>query len=210
MLQRALRGRKRGFSLIAVMIIGLAGMSIAGIMFQLMTSGSGASNTAITSGNRYNLLTEAVEKKRSKLIEVVDVQDSSDPDTKPPKRTPGNVNALDDLLIVAHPKVEPIRETSLTAKQLAEYGLKGGSGKLSVRVYDMQYTSSEMLITDEKQKKLLPPSVVLDTGGSPGSPGTPVDYAGAYLIRATLTVGDDHAGSVAMALILSNNEPGGP
>jgi hypothetical protein len=205
--------KKRGFSLLIVLMLSIMALAFVGLAMQMTSSSQVVRRNASTVNRKYNLLVSAVEEAHAELAVMLD-------STAPaPKRfTSGSVTSADMLLI------RPVNNISLTQNELASYGMTGASGVLSVRIFDMQYDPivdiSPTMTNDEK--RLLPPSLIimgssgdggagpigeddLDPGGGGDGHG-PSDNGGAYLIRVTLSVDEIEFGSVDMAMIGSNKD----
>ncbi|MDR3165500.1 MAG: hypothetical protein LBU13_07960 [Synergistaceae bacterium] len=197
--------KRRGFSLIIVLLILLVGLGMTGVMLQIVSVSSGAGRTASAANKKYNLLVSGVENARSKLIERLD---SDDP--IPGRRTAGMITSADMLLVM------PEERRTLSRKELDFYGIAKGTGDLTVKIYDMQYAQADISPSMEPAEiKQLPPAVRLigigdASGGGPtgdddltlGSGGIAVN-AGAYLIRALLEINGVQEGAIDLAIIES-------
>jgi hypothetical protein len=209
MFKSSYRRKREGFSLIAALIVGLVGLAIVGAVFHLTTSGVGMGRSSSNANARYNLLGSAIEKVRESMKEMFE-----SPTNDPPRRmTSGSsIEKADDLLI------ESADVTILNQSELARYGISGKNGELTVRIYDILYEASEVSSSISGDAiSSLPQSLPLsasgvsggagpgDPGSIPGLPGVP-DNAGSYLIKTSLKVDGADAGSLAVALVLSNKE----
>jgi hypothetical protein len=215
--------KRAGFSLIVVLIISLVGLAILGATLQFTVSAGGAGRVAGASGAKYNLLQEAVEEGKAALMEIMDNTKpiprhaNADEDDEPP------IDDLSDLLVSADlggPARGVVKNQPISSSELGRLGIMdntGGGGTLSVHIYDMQYTPT--LIDDSSMPadefEMLPPSIILDfvnwsaypnlkqaneeITGPKGAANT-----GAYLIRATLSVGGRKT-TLDTAVLQANN-----
>ena len=190
--------RRRAFSLIMVLIIFLIGVSVSGgVMYMVSTYAGGArSGVALEAG--YNVMQDGLEQGKTVLKERLAALTSGD---MPPKWTDVKgssykIKVMEDLLIRSG---DIIVDRSVPAKDLG-----GRSGKLSVKIYDLQYKISDIdtsLSNAERMK--LPPlmNVKGNVGGAtktigPGEevPSGAANNVGVYLIRSSLKVdGDEKA-----------------
>jgi hypothetical protein len=220
MFKPAYRNKREGFSLIAVLIIGLVGLAMIAAAIQMTTADARIGRSSSNANARYNLLSSETEKARVKLKEAFENPHTVSP---PPRRASLSYHSTiansADLLIDGYPI-----SADLSQSDLASYGISGKNGELTVCIYDILYEVSELdpLSTEEDRNALpqsLPlsaPSVPDDAGpGGPGGGGggggggsvTGVpDNAGSYLIRTSLKVDGANAGSLSLALVLSNKE----
>ena len=190
-----LRG-KRGFYLIAVLIISMVGMAMVGGMlysFQTFTGGARVvfSDTAVN-----NILEDGVEKGRAILKARMN-------NTDPPPRwmdkdgldADSPIPDVDTLLL----DDGIVYEADLSGRDLA-----GKTGSVRVEIFDMQYdpAKNEVQITDQEELMRLPHSFMIkgsyedwiqrnpksEGGEVTGTSGASPVNAGAYLIRATLEI----------------------
>jgi hypothetical protein len=150
-----LKGRRRqAFSLIAVLIIAIAGLALVGGILYTFQAFSGASRQAMSASREYNLLQEAVEQGKALVRERMLARN---PDEGPLMRKshPAPITTLEDLLI-QEPQEFPIDKN----------GLKG---TLKLYIYAMDYTSDDVAGLSDSEKALLPPSLILlpDGGEDP-------------------------------------------
>lgn len=210
------RGARRGFSLLAVLVLSVLGLAFSASMMQVATASLGTGRSSSQKNARYNLLVESAEIGKGKLKELMDN------DASPPRYfTDGNeptddIKGSDDLLVKVDDKkvfldhgVAMSRE--LSRAELRRCGIAANSAKLSVKVYDMQYTPE---LVHQPAHGWMPASFKIDTPAPPQFGPTPdVDYegfstssasnAGAYLIRATLET-DGRKTILETAVIQSN------
>jgi hypothetical protein len=212
-------GKRRGFSLIVVLILSIAALAIIGGVLQFAMGSGGLGRVASSSVGRYNMLQDSAELGRAELKRMMN-------NTNPPPRFENvdnetfRISAADDLLINVNPSglgKGIISRSNMSASALGRRGILGTSGVLEVRIYDMQYEGGIVnpSISDEERMKLPPSLPILtpdlwkqigdikdveeedDPGGAP--PNT-----GAYLVRAVLTVGS-HESILDTAVFQSNN-----
>jgi hypothetical protein len=227
MFKSAYRNRREGFSLIAVLIIGLVGLAMIAAAIQMTTADAGVGRSSSNANARYNLLSSEIEKERAKLKEIFE-----NPHTvsAPPRRASlsshSTIANSADLLIDGYPI-----SADLSQSDLARYGISGKNGELTVCIYDILYEASEVdPSSTEENRNALPQSLPLSApsvpdsvdpfdpggggggggsssggGGSATATGVP-DNAGSYLIRTSLKVDGANAGSLSLALVLSNKE----
>jgi type II secretory pathway pseudopilin PulG len=197
------RGARRGFSLIAVLVLSIIGLSFVAAMFQLATFSSGARMVTSQKNARYNLLVDGAEIGKGKLKQLMDN------DVAPPRYFTGKAEPTDtitnpdDLLVeVSDYSVFIGRglavSEDLGRAELRRYGINADRASLCVRVYDMQYSPE---LVEASPDVVMPPSVRLNTTAPPQKGQGPVSdieegngsgsatNAGVYLIRATLEIG---------------------
>ncbi|MDR0649440.1 MAG: hypothetical protein LBF92_08920, partial [Synergistaceae bacterium] len=176
------RGR-RAFSLIAVLVIALAGMALVGGILYTFNSFSGASRQVTSDSFEYNLLQEATERGkayvRDKILAIDPTAfEASNPDKRPMKWKDGKaegskIGSPNDLLINLK-EIDNPQVTHITA------GAGGARGDLTLYIFDMEYASTDLapgLTPDERAQ--LPPAI--QSGA---------DTAGTYLIRAVFVDSD--------------------
>jgi hypothetical protein len=200
------RLRKRGFSLMAVLIISVLGLAIVGATLQIVVSSSGAGRASSAASVKYNLLQNAVEEGKSALRSSMDNLD-------PPLRyenyasTPTPVlHSADDLLVnkdFGTGAKGIAKTTNLSKFDLGRLGITGNGGTLTVAIYDMQYPPNKIdpSLTDLEIINRIPPSIEL-TAASNWHVGESyqshkerkddnsafVENNGVYLVRAELTL----------------------
>ncbi|MDR1580908.1 MAG: hypothetical protein LBS35_11170 [Synergistaceae bacterium] len=197
------RNKKAGFSLIVVLIISLVGLAIVGVTLQLTVNSGGSGRVAGASSARYNLLQEAVEEGRARLMEIMDNADSipryANAHAESGSEQP--IDELSDLLIDVEfdsdllPGV--VRQGPIQLGRLGIMDTAGGVGQLTVSIYDMQYDTD--LIDSSLPLGLLPPRVMLDNIvwrkdgdtllAEQKDESFEVPNKGMYLIRGELSVG---------------------
>jgi hypothetical protein len=227
------RGRK-GFSIIGVLLISVACVTVAGITISLLDSSSGAGRASTGSAVVYNYLQEAVEEGKAILKKSMD-------NTNPPPKYTDKAGVTDGTWIdesvtlllsdtpsgISHPLGHAINR-DLSQAALKGKGISGSGGNLLVRIYDMQYKPDRVTIPLEQTTdlSLLPPSLKISGGGSwgnalvdaigpdeeplnDGSGTGDASNAGVYMVRATLTVNGASGAKKWMlesAVIQSNND----
>jgi hypothetical protein len=186
-------GKRRGFSLIVVLILSLISLAMLSGVFQYAAGSAGAGRRASSTAGKYNLLQDAAETGKAKLKEMMN-------NTNPPPRHSGfnldshTISEADDLLIDADPN-------HLGKGVISRENTSGGV--LEVKIYDMQYDAGSVdpSITNTERIKL-PPAIVLK-GSDPWrqvgdikdvvqedivSTGDGSTNTGAYLVRAVLKI----------------------
>jgi hypothetical protein len=193
-----MRGR-RGFSLIAVLLISLVVLIAVGAVMQIVIVNAGAGRTASAVNREYNFLVGEVERARTWIIENLDNSVIPPRLSGKPSGPGTTITTADDLLVL-----------SLDAG--------GGSGAVTtVEIYDMWYAASDVSDTiDQAEVNRLPPAVTLsgtagdkndeaspepDEGKEEGGGPPGAGEAGAYLIRASLEIDGIPSGTVDLALI---------
>lgn len=169
-----------GFSLIIVLVVALVGMALIGVAFYIYESSAGQTDTTLQRSLEYNALQEALEKGKNHLLTLVNRVDTvprwstADVPIKNPQalRIPGGYGGA----------------LSYSKK------VGGENADIKIEIFDMLYDASKVSLTDPATSVDLPASmrlVWLVGGAEPSAAGapSPTDYAGAYLIRATLTIG---------------------
>jgi hypothetical protein len=179
-------GRRRGFSLIAALLIAMVGMSLIGGVMYSLESFSGRSRVVLSDTVINNVLEDAIEKGKAALKARMDNED-------PPPRWWMNKPSLDKDSSI--PSVETLVLKDGT--MLLSPDLPGKTGNIKVEIFDMQYEPDKIEIADAKKIELVPHSLKLkepnpyineeidyvDEGAAPLN-------VGAYLIRATLEIED--------------------
>ena len=214
--EAAPRGARRGFSLIAVLVLSMIGLAFAAAMMQIATASSGAGRISSQKNARYNLLVDGSEIGKGKLKELMDN------DAAPPRYFTGDdeptdeIMSADDLLIKVSDKNVFLNHgvamsEDLDRAELRRYGIAADSGKLLVKVYDLQYSPE---LVNSSARGGIPASCKMDTPAPPKYGPTPdvddesfstgsASNAGAYLIRATLEI-DGRKTVLETAVIQSN------
>jgi hypothetical protein len=188
-------GGKSGFSLIAVLLIALVGMSLVGGMMYTLQSYAGKSSVVLSDTVLDNILEDGLERGRAALKARMMNEDPPPRWTdKPGLGVDSDIDSVETLLLEDG--------TVYTATQ----NLFGKTANIKVEIFDMQYdpapAKNAVKITDPEELKLIPHSLMLKgvvddwddenpelPGGGPLTSDPPVN-GGAYLIRATLEVLD--------------------
>jgi hypothetical protein len=219
-------GKKRGFSLIFVLILSVVAFSIVGGIFQFVVNSGGAGRIASSSDGRYNLLQDSAELGKAALKKMMDNTDPpprfSDYDKYEGATPPSGITSADQLLInvdlYGHGK-GVIARRNLSSFELGRRGIVGPGGVLEVKIYDMQYKDKYISATISDAERIkLPPAIVLkgvdpwkligdiknveeydNSASGEGSTNT-----GAYLVRSVLTVGGRES-ILDTAVFQSNN-----
>jgi hypothetical protein len=195
------RRRRRAFSLIAVLVIAIAGLALVGGILHTFQAFSGASMQVMSSSWEYNYLQEAVEQGKAFLRDQILALDPST--SEPLKWKQSETDKISNLrdLLIRDRSGNPIGHR-INDRPISEKGL---DGTLNLYIYSMAYVSDDFhsSLTDA-QKAQLPPSLIVNSGpgggemmeSTPEDPGEevsgpaptgPSTAAAAYLIRATFT-----------------------
>ncbi|MDR1019238.1 MAG: hypothetical protein LBL73_00640 [Synergistaceae bacterium] len=219
-------GKRRAFSLIAVLVIALAGMALVGGILYTFNSFAGASRQVTSDSWEYNILQEAVEQGKTYVREEM-IKHGNNGGDEPltwKENDSAKVGAIDDLLIRS-----PAGGHSQTGHYIHRtVNERGLNGTLDLYIYAMGYTSSDVAPTlSPAERALLPPmmSPLPPNGGGGGSGGVltatplgtnsdedeePDEYKldiAAYLIRAVFVDADTGAEkSIETAVIQSMRE----
>ncbi|MDR3354323.1 MAG: hypothetical protein LBO21_04745 [Synergistaceae bacterium] len=201
--------RKRGFSLVIVLGIAIAGMSLLGGMMYTIQSFSGAARVAVSDGVIYNILQDGVERGKARLKELM--HNTNPPPLwtdKPGVNHDDPISSVEDLLLVSGNVPSPNLNPN-------EFG--GKTGSVKVEIFDMQYDTTKVTISNPEELAKLPPSYILSAGGplvtsgssldpgkSKGSGGGPPPQCGVYLIRATLEIDGREEKVLETSVIQSN------
>jgi uncharacterized membrane protein YgcG len=153
-------GKRRGFSLVAVVIIAIAGMALVGGILYTFQAFSGSARQVISSSWVYNDLQEGVEYGKAFLRErMLDPTLDEKLSWKQGVTDTTQIATVDDLLI---------RDVSAPYAQIGhivrdkDINEKGVKGKLNVYIYAMGYKSGDVsssISADQRAK--LPPTIVL-------------------------------------------------
>ena len=224
-------GRRNGFSLIIVLIIALIGFAFVGATLQITALSAGGGRVSSAGNTRYNILQNAVEEGKAALKRAMDndlppltYAGSHPSHLSTPAATPPPIfSSFDELLVDYSFNSSLGRGVVLTSnlgrRELGRYGIRGSSGVLDVRIFDMQYNPISVGGLNANQQRWLPPSLILSqisaSAGTNPSAINPEEApsglfassnAGVYLIRATLTVeGRQEPSVLDTAVIQSNN-----
>ncbi|MDR1132689.1 MAG: hypothetical protein LBL05_00920 [Synergistaceae bacterium] len=214
--------KRAGFSLIIVMVISMIGVAIVGAAIQFTAASGGAGRVTNTSGKRYNLLQEAVEEGKAKLMEKMDNINpiprhaKADADDEPP------IGDLGRLLVTTEldgPEPGVVKEQDISSSELRRLGIldaAGRGGKLKVSIYDMQYEPTIVAASiSAEDLRMLPPSIIIDPArwrldgdtklaDEKDKAGAALLNTGAYLVRAELRIGD-RVSVLDSAVLQSNN-----
>jgi hypothetical protein len=208
-----LNDKKRGFSLLVVLIVSMIAMTLAGALLNLSVSASGAGRTNSARDVKYNILQDGIERGKAELMRIVENT------SQIPKYTdkfdgtePAEIADLDTLLI----NDGNVLTQTLTKSELSRLGITGGSATFKIRIYDMQYKPELVPSVDSgkitaKEIESFPPAMTVAAGSSSSdgevlemdyngttAGGRPED-AGIYLIRASLEIeGNNYSLDTAM------------
>jgi type II secretory pathway pseudopilin PulG len=207
-------GRRRGFSLLIVLVIAIIGLAVVGVTVQMTTTSSGAGRMASATNVKYNFLQHAVEEGKAALKEKMDNED--DPPRFVGYDTTPTITAADELLIDEDFGIgeDPgiVKNTTLTKAQLGRLGIAGDSGTLVVKIYDMGYDPKKVSPGSDDELKKIPPSIIIakDQWNNRGEEGEILSESslnvGAYLVRASLRVGDSET-VLDSAIMQANSKP---
>lgn len=199
-----IRGRRLGVSLIVVLLIAMAGMTMLGTIVYILNVSSGSSRVSSRQTEEYNILQKAVEQGKAILR---DRMGNSDPPPRWTDKYGGEADITDsDTLLIENGIV-----VSSNVRVLGQ-----GTAALEVRVFDMQYNPERVRISDDHELSLLPPSItleapsewwspdVLEPGSENADSSGTANNAGVYLIRATLTFPDGETKTIDTAVVQSN------
>jgi hypothetical protein len=171
--------KRKGFSLIVVLIISLIGLSIAGVALQFLVSSGGSGRVSSSLAAKYNILQNAVEEGRALL--KLSMNHTGEPHRYHHKDSIAENDPITDSSILLltdspsptdYPDVDfPLGNAitrSLNKTELGRVGVFGDSGLLTVRIYDMQYDPGLVAEVGNgageispEELRLLPPSVSL-------------------------------------------------
>jgi type II secretory pathway pseudopilin PulG len=212
--------RRRGFSLLAVLIIAIIGMAIVGGVIQVTVASSSGSRTSAASSVKYNFLQHAVEEGKAAVKAAMD----DDVTLLKYNSSMSTITSADELLVdwdFGAGTNGIVKSKTLSKQELGRLGITGNSGELVVRIYDMQYdpgkipeVGAEPGMISPEQFSLLPPSTPLPSNDDPyGTAWAPdrkanhltSDSTGVYLVRASLEVGG-HETVLDSAIFHSNNK----
>lgn len=158
-----------GFSLIAVLVVAVIGMALIGITFYIHESSAGASSLTMQRSLEYNVLQDALERGKSNLVQLCN---NLDPVPRWPGRAAGTtkITSPASLVIDNGTFTENVRINNV-------------SGTVRVEILDAGYSMSEVDTAALTNVELMPPSMNIT--------GSANDSIGAYLVRATLTLGGE-------------------
>jgi hypothetical protein len=199
--------RKKGFSLIVVMILSLVNLAIMGVALQFAVSSSGGGRVNSAMAAKYNLLQNALEDGKARLKKSMD-------NDGPPHSYLHNgidtstITSPDMLLLIDRPATDVYTNLddsdfnlgtitqSLLKSDLERIGIFGDSGELTVKIYDMLYDPGSVAIKDAEYLRLMPPAMSLPGDEEENTVWDLEDVrsaeVGVYLIRAALSVYDNN------------------
>jgi hypothetical protein len=184
--------RRRAFSLIAVLVIALAGMALVGGILYAFNSFSGASRLVVSDSWEYNLLQEAAERGKAYVREKIlaidpDQTGINGHDMTWEEKVGGatKISKHSDLLI--HEEALP-----------TPAGARGVRGAMRLYIFDVDYDAEEDLaaLFPEDEKALLPPAL-------PSGIGIKDRGFGTYLIRAVFVDDTGVEKSIETAIVQS-------
>ena len=205
------RAKRKGFSLIVVLIVAIIGLAIVGTMVQMTVTSGGGGRVSSASGTKYNFMQDAVEKGKAALKESMNHTGDAPRFVGYYSTTPPVIAELDHLLISQDfPPISGnpdgiVEDRAVSKAELGRLGIAGNGGTMLVKIYDMQYPTDPSILTLSSSSpdfNRLPPSIILTTeeewddiptAAPPWwkaiySKATP-DSNGVYLVRAVLTIG---------------------
>ena len=199
--------RRKGFSLLTVLILGLISMAIVGAALGTVDRFSGAGRVTNHSGDVYNILQSEIERARATL--KAEMLSRKDAVRCGPFGT-GFIRSIEDIEVLKDDA--PFWRVDDDNKRVG-----GMTGKVRVRIYDLRYSpkSVDPDATDEDMAELPLSAVDLLRGTTAGDDG-PIQSgtssggasgAGVYLIRATVTFANGDCNKIDVALI-QNSNPG--
>jgi hypothetical protein len=169
-----IKSKKKGFSLIIVLMVTLCAMLLLGGALGLQEVFAGASVRSVASDQAYNVLEHEIEKAKGKLkMEMISRKEALR------RAAPnGGISRLKDLLVVDG-------SGAVFLDMNSKVMVGGRMSDMSVRIYDMQYDPNQISASamPPEDVPLLPPAVRtlnLDKANALS--------AGVYLIRASLKV----------------------
>jgi hypothetical protein len=192
--------RRRGFSLIAVIVISLAGMALLGGLFYTFQSMSGRTQNVTSRSTTYNMLQDGVEQGKAFLKDVMMDE------TEALRRKAGTILSVSDLLIC--PKGSTTTPIGHIVKS-ADVHIGADKGVLNVYIYDMQYKKEDIGtgITPAARAELPPMMLVggknweeIEYEGDDDDSAASINI-GAYTIRATFTSGNGEVKTIETAVV---------
>jgi len=214
-------GKRRGFSLIIVLIVMVLGLSFMGAALKMTELSAGSARVAAAGNYKYNFLQSAVQEGIAALQEAM--HNSVDPlryygyDANDPPAILGADDLLVNYTFPGGPSSNGVVVSrKYSRSQLGKLGIAGNGGTLEVKVIDMQYPPDSVSPgIDPHELKRLPPSITLSGSSTSSWPGSSApesgggitgeaSNAGMYLIRASLTI-EGKETLLDMSLIQANN-----
>jgi|GEM_PF-5128811 len=158
-----------GFSLIAVLVVAVIGMALIGITFYIYESSTGIASLSMQRSQEYNVLQDAIERGKSQLIQLCN---NLDPVPRWYHLHTGGakITAPDMLVIEDGELTDSVR-------------MGGVTGEIKVEIFDAGYSIADVDTATLTDVELMPPSLNIT--------GAANDAIGAYLVRATLTLGNE-------------------
>jgi hypothetical protein len=196
-------GRRRGFSLILVLLITILGTAMLGGLLAMSEKFAALSGASMRSEETYNILQEEVEKGKAVLKQAMS-------GAAVPLRKRGGIviNTLDALLV--YDGASPLCDISRNVL------VAGRNAELKVGIYDMGYEASELpaqpgaeflaslpqSFTLTAQTELSDGSVLgIDSKDDMAASLAGSANAGAYVIRATITYADGTSRTIETAVL---------
>lgn len=158
-----------GFSLIAVLVVAVIGMALIGITFYIYESSIGTASLSMQRSQEYNVLQDALERGKSRLVELCNNMDP----------VPRWNKGLAAGTKITNPGSLIINDGVLTDS----VKINGVTGQIQVEIFDAGYSEADVDTAALTGLDLMPPSLSIT--------GSENDSIGAYLVRATLTLGKE-------------------
>lgn len=209
------RTRRKGFSLIGVLIVSLCGVLIMGGVMGMHETFSGASRRSIRSDDVYNVLEREVERAKGSLKMAMILRKKAfrcaDPET---------VTGLESLLAL-----RPTDEGGgAFYDSVSSVKVGGKTGTLRVAIYDMLYEPDALDAIPDAERYEMPlavtainstggpgddaptdPDSSMNGGGGPGGDPSSLESVGVYLIRASLTLPSESDRRIDVAVTQNAN-----
>jgi hypothetical protein len=216
-----INNRRRGFSLIAVLVISLAGMALLGGLFYTFQSMSGRTQDVMSQSTTYNTLQDGVEQGKAFLKDEMMKGTEALWWSKSGEKSK-SIKNVSDLLICSVSSTGAKTPIGHVVKS-ADVKVGADKGVLNVYIYDMQYEPDDIDPDIAPAARAeLPPMMSVNSGGGGGSDmegaeasdtdaggdegGGPSINAGAYVIRATLTRANGEAKTIETAVVQAAGE----
>lgn len=158
-----------GFSLIAVLIVAVIGMALIGITFYISESSSGTASLSMQRSLEYNVLQDGLERGKSHLVQLCN---NTDP-------VPLWTHVHTGGVKITNPGMLVIADGTITDN----VKINDVDGQLLIEIFDASYSESAVDTAVLTDVELMPPALSIT--------GTDSDAIGAYLVRATLTLGGE-------------------
>jgi hypothetical protein len=221
------RRARQAFSLVIVLLIAVASMSLLGGLLYMFDTFAGVSRAAANDAEVYNYLQSQIEDAKSELRRYM-LDEKKKVQARTPPDVPEELGSLDDLdYIKVYKKNDdgtwdaaPFYEVDRDEK----VGMR--TGRLTVNIYDMQHTLKVPSTAAKELIASLPPTLLfsgkaegggdsippLDPDGEPptppGSSGSGgADHAGVYLIRASIDFGGGLRKTIDTAVVQRDGSP---